>query len=646
MAETNDQLASYRFSLMFCDKDAETAFLDGKRQGLVSTLRAYNFMGLLLIAGYAAIVAVRLCRVDSTELRTFSALMQLSVLTLGVACCSVLVNIACLIILYSRLVEKVSTLFLEILACVQMIFAILILPAWNTFYAAKMAGIDPFEYYADGENDPYFSDSRILMMSAILIVCSHCVVPMRWHTLVILEVIISLRAPIYLLMFEGAEPLTESLQNALNIIVMTLLASWGKRKQDAFERTVRSSYLNEKTMRVTQEFAVSQLQQLQQAQANSKSAEVQSELASSALTSEKPASYYIFELDESDENDEQSVLGIQLQAMIKLGQQENWHIESDQLQFSPTGLLGKGGFGAVMLGSYARAAVALKTHSPRQPFRALKALANELRIMRHIRHPCIVTFYGACVLPKSECLVLCEEYIDGKDLYQSLCKSKDCLHGHQRYEVLLDVCNALSYLHSSRIVHGDVKPHNVILQGSGKRAKLVDFGLSIGIGWRKALGGSIEWMAPELLQNTALCESGRKSFITGKHPLSASTDIFSFGRLLFFVTTGEKPLAGMKKTDLAHEAANGRVPALVWPETLLPWQAEAEVLCEECLCFQAEERLDALALHRRVLSWNEETSCWAEMVSLADADSPQGLNLPFLSDAPPAGELVKTSLAL
>ena len=75
--------------------------------------------------------------------------------------------------------------------------------------------------------------------------------------------------------------------------------------------------------------------------------------------------------------------------------------------------------------------------------------------------------------------------------------------------MVLDILRGLSYLHSRRIVHMDLKPGNVFL-GTGGVAKIGDFGLSqlmaVDHVTKNEVIGTLSWAAPEMLLNTRVNE--------------------------------------------------------------------------------------------------------------------------------------------
>jgi len=173
------------------------------------------------------------------------------------------------------------------------------------------------------------------------------------------------------------------------------------------------------------------------------------------------------------------------------------------------------------------------------------------------------------------------EQIDGLELETFLLqKSQEVASGECRYKVLSDVSCALRYLHSRRplIVHSDLKASNIILErgASGMRAKLCDFGLSRLITRSSRLvGGTLCYMAPEII-----CDS--------RIP-SPPVDVFSFGRLIYFVSTSTPPYAHLTRKSFISSARLGSFPPLVWPPE--SWALEdCKSLSQHCLCFDPDLR--------------------------------------------------------
>ncbi|CAE8614270.1 unnamed protein product [Polarella glacialis] len=296
-------------------------------------------------------------------------------------------------------------------------------------------------------------------------------------------------------------------------------------------------------------------------------------------------------------NDE--MLSLQLQSMTLIAEREHWLLSADHLEcYDPgsSGLLGQGSFGLVYRGEYLGVPVAVKVPKLAD-CRGIGALANELRVFRRLRHPYIVAFYGALIANNAD-LVLVEELVDGPSLWNFVLKSSSPLTAETKRKVLLCICNALVYLHGQvpTVVHGDLGPSNVIVQKLTWQPKLIDFGLSRIRGQAAPMGGTPQWAAPEVVLGGAMPDP--------------SADVFSFGRLAYFVVTGQVPLEGLGPGDILRLAQQGSVPDLCWADTsstmaLVPLKHECQVLCRQSLVFNRTLRAKSVELAEELEAWPE-----------------------------------------
>src|SRR5688572_24909174 len=109
---------------------------------------------------------------------------------------------------------------------------------------------------------------------------------------------------------------------------------------------------------------------------------------------------------------------------------------------------------------------------------------------------------GACTLPPSISLV--SEFIEGGSVYDVIYKSKDPLSTKTAFQIALQICNAMQYLHSCQpaIIHRDLKCANVLIDKHFS-VKIADFGLhSIKPKTEQLdqLIGVPVWLAPEILR--------------------------------------------------------------------------------------------------------------------------------------------------
>ena len=147
------------------------------------------------------------------------------------------------------------------------------------------------------------------------------------------------------------------------------------------------------------------------------------------------------------------------------------------------------------------------------------SLAIELRILRDLPHPNIITLYDVFECRKTTRLVL--ELMKDGDLHDRMLSTVNLRH------VAREVARGLQWLHEHNIVHRDVKPENILIDGN--QVKLCDFGLSIDMGVRETVQGHVagttDFQAPETWDGT----THRRG------------DAWSFGATLYELSTGCAP---------------------------------------------------------------------------------------------------------
>jgi len=155
-----------------------------------------------------------------------------------------------------------------------------------------------------------------------------------------------------------------------------------------------------------------------------------------------------------------------------------------------------------------------------------EALENEIRLMQTLRHPNIVAYYGCDWLDSRIYMYL--EWMAGGSIARVLDQYgpfEEVLIANYARQLL----NGLEYLHTRNpyVVHRDIKGANVLL-GVDCTVKLADFGCSKREEETRSvtLGGSIPWMAPEVIAHARYGRAG---------------DIWSFGCLLIEMASAQTP---------------------------------------------------------------------------------------------------------
>ncbi|GJM99030.1 hypothetical protein PR202_ga16090 [Eleusine coracana subsp. coracana] len=152
--------------------------------------------------------------------------------------------------------------------------------------------------------------------------------------------------------------------------------------------------------------------------------------------------------------------------------------------FSNENKLGRGGFGSVYQGNIVQILdgstkhVAVKKFASETSSQGRKEFESEVRIISRLRHRNLVQLLGWCDSAKG--LLLVYELVPGGSLDKHIHNNSRLLSWSERYRIIMGLGSALRYLHrewDQCVVHGDIKPSNIMLDSS-YNTKLGDFGLA------------------------------------------------------------------------------------------------------------------------------------------------------------------------
>jgi len=175
---------------------------------------------------------------------------------------------------------------------------------------------------------------------------------------------------------------------------------------------------------------------------------------------------------------------------------------------------------------------------------------REARMVASLQHQNIVTIIDRGEHGDRQFIVF--EYVDGESLKQ-LVEREGPLPVERALELTIQVARGLAYAHQNGVVHRDVKPQNVILNGHGQ-AKVTDFGIARsldvehqGMTQTGTVLGTSNYIAPEQAQGL---------------PVGEHTDIYSLGVVLYELLAGEAPFSGDNFVAVAMRHINEPPPSV------------------------------------------------------------------------------------
>ncbi|HEU4596240.1 MAG TPA: protein kinase [Pyrinomonadaceae bacterium] len=246
-------------------------------------------------------------------------------------------------------------------------------------------------------------------------------------------------------------------------------------------------------------------------------------------------------------------------------------------RYRVVGLLGRGGMGEVYRAEDLKLEqpVALKflPETLSADGAALARFHREVRVARQISHRNVCRVYD---IGESEGLhFLSMEYVRGEEL-SSVIKRFGRLPSDKATEIARQLCAGLAAAHEAGVIHRDLKPSNVMIDENGN-VRVTDFGLaglSEEFSGGAALEGTPEYMSPEQL-------AGRE--------LSARSDIYSLGLVLYEVFTGRKAFTANTLPELLRLRRTVSMPES--PSTIVrDLDPLVERVIERCLAPDPKER--------------------------------------------------------
>ena len=164
---------------------------------------------------------------------------------------------------------------------------------------------------------------------------------------------------------------------------------------------------------------------------------------------------------------------------------------------------------------------------------------NEAQMMGRLQHPNILPIYDAGEEDDSYYVVT--EPIHGARALAAYCRLDNLLRIDDVVEIIFKCAKALHYAHSRGVVHRDVKPGNIMLTLDND-VRIIDFGIALitdsDVSRIEGIAGFPSYMSPEQVQSAEI---------------TAKSDIYSLGVVMYELPTGFRPFRANNLSKLLHQ---------------------------------------------------------------------------------------------
>src|SRR6476469_10748098 len=239
---------------------------------------------------------------------------------------------------------------------------------------------------------------------------------------------------------------------------------------------------------------------------------------------------------------------------------------------------------------------------------------REARSVAALSHPNVVTVIDRGEHEGRQFIVF--EYVAGENL-KRLIERRGPAPVTTALELAMQIARGLSFAHQQGLVHRDVKPQNILLNGDGQ-AKVTDFGIARSLDVQHGLTqtgtvlGTSNYIAPEQAR--------------GEH-IDALSDVYSLGCVLYELLTGEVPFEGDNFVAVAMRHINEPAPSVLEQRPDVPLRLDSAV--RRAMAKHPSERFESMDDFVQELQ-----ACLGELAPGPDADRTMIAQSPVLREGP------------
>ncbi|XP_065639603.1 interleukin-1 receptor-associated kinase 4-like [Hydra vulgaris] len=202
------------------------------------------------------------------------------------------------------------------------------------------------------------------------------------------------------------------------------------------------------------------------------------------------------------------------------------HLEIPELSINFDQLIGEGSAAKVYQSTIRKQQLAVKVFKTQFSKKRVFTVCEELR---QIQHKNIVNFIGYSVRPSALCFEICCVHVHDTFVYSlkeliNIFNDNDYFNLNERVSYLTQACEGIMYLHEKNIIHGDIKPTNMLVCGSIQNLiiKISDFGDMT------TIKNTVTCTTNNYLKGITICYVAPELLHQNKNKLSVFTDIYAF----------------------------------------------------------------------------------------------------------------------
>ena len=194
---------------------------------------------------------------------------------------------------------------------------------------------------------------------------------------------------------------------------------------------------------------------------------------------------------------------------------------------------------------------------------ARKMFLSEAHMVGMLQHPNILPIYDAGE-ENGRCYIV-TEHVHGARTLAAYCRPDNLLRIDDVVEMVYKCAKALHYAHTRGVIHRDIKPSNIMLTQDSD-VRIIDFGIALvadsDVSRIEGIAGSPSYMSPEQVQSL---------------DLTAASDLYSLGAVMYELLTGQRPFRAGNLVKLLHQIVYATAPPIHTLRKEIPQDLESVV---------------------------------------------------------------------